>query len=171
MAPMPTPDREPPFIPPSWLLPAADGAGLEVELFPSVLMLAAGTLFQRNIFRPLLEPSGLGVADWRVLLSLNHYGDATAAEIVARSWMDKGQVSRAALALEQAGLIERRPDPAHAKKVILSSTKKGNALYARLHAQAQREQARLLTLLTADERRGLYLSLQKIIRHTQGLQP
>ncbi len=158
-----------PFVPESWQSPEPDGAGLEVELFPSVLMLAAGTLFQRNIFRPILEPSGIGVAEWRVLLSLNHYGDATAADIVARSWIDKAQVSRAALALEQAGLIERRPDPAHAKRVILSSTRKGQGLYARVHAQAQREQARLLALLAPDERRGLYLALQKIIRHTQGL--
>lgn len=158
-----------PFIPPSWQSPAPDGAGLEVELFPSVLMLAAGTLFQRNIFRPILEPSGIGVAEWRVLLSLNHYGEATAAQIVDRSWMDKAQVSRAALALEERGLIGRRQDPAHARRVILSSTRKGEALYARVHAQAQREQARLLALLEPDERRGLYLALQKIIRHAQGL--
>ena len=31
-------------------------------------MLAAGTLFQRNIFRPILEPSGIGVAEWRTRL-------------------------------------------------------------------------------------------------------
>ena len=165
---MPPPTDEP-FIPQSWRAPRPDGMDLEVELFPSVLMLAAGTLFQRNIFRPILEPSGIGVAEWRVLLSLNHYGEATAAQIVDRSWMDKAQVSRAALTLEEGGLIERRPDPAHAKRVILSSTRKGQALYARVHAQAQREQARLLALLEPAERQGLYLSLQKIIRHAQGL--
>lgn len=168
---MPARNPDSTFVPDSWLRPRTDGADLEIELFPSALMLAAGNLFQRNILRPLLEKRGIGVAEWRVLLSLNYYGDATAADIVARSWMDKAQVSRAAAALERAGLIVRRPDPAHARRVILRATARGRNLYTRLLAQAQGEQAKLLRLLAPDERRALYLSLQKIIRYTQGLQP
>lgn len=154
-------------IPDSWLDPQADGAALEVEQFPSVLMLAVSTLYQRNIFKPLLDAHGIGVADWRVLLSLNHYGEATAADIVSRSWMDKAQVSRAVLTLGAAGLIDTRPDPEHARRVLLRSTRSGSALYRKLLAQSRCEQARMLGKLSPAERRGLYQALQKVLAYVQ----
>jgi DNA-binding MarR family transcriptional regulator len=158
-------------VPPAWTHPSRHGAELALEIFPSVLMLAAGTLVQRNIIRPMLELHGLSVAEWRVLISLSLYGAATAAEVVGRSFMDKAQVSRAAAALEAQKCIRRQQDPLHAKRWIMHVTAKGRRLFKRAHAQARQEQIALLELLSPEERRVMYAGLQKIIRHAQAVAP
>lgn len=154
-------------VPSSWLSPTALGLELESAAFPSALMLAAATLFQRNVIRPMLEQYGIGVAEWRVLISINRYKSETAVDIVNRSWMDKAQVSRACLALERRGFIERAQDPDNAKRVILLSTRDGRKAFATLYREAKAAQSNLLLELTNEERRGMYKGLQKVISYAK----
>ena len=158
----------PTALPPSWRRPSADGTDLDVELFPSVLMLGAATLVQRQLVRPLLEGFGIGVAEWRVLISLHRFGPASSADIVNRSWMDKAQISRAVVQLERQRCLLRSSDPAHGERQILSLTPRGRALYQRVMVLARQQQAQLLGLLTEGERKALYAGLQKILRYAGG---
>ena len=160
------PSANKPATPASWLTPSVDGADLEIEVFPSVLMLGAATLYQRNVFRPLVAPYGLGIAEWRVLVSLSRFGAATAAEIANRSWMDKAQISRAVAELEARGYLVREVDEKHAKKRIMSVTPAGHEVYLEIYQLARQRQAEVLRLLTRDERQALFSALNKLIQHS-----
>ena len=164
LLPMSSTDK--PILPSSWDNPSVDGADLDIEVFPSVLMLGAATLYQRNVFRPIIEPYGLGIAEWRVLVMLNVLGTATAADIANRSWMDKAQISRAAAELEERGYIVRKADATHAKKRIMSATSTGQEVYVEIFRLARMRQAEILQLLTRDERHTLFSALNELIRYS-----
>ncbi|WP_136637212.1 bifunctional helix-turn-helix transcriptional regulator/GNAT family N-acetyltransferase [Pseudooceanicola onchidii] len=82
-----------------------------------------------------------GLTPMRVLYQIGIAGEAapTAAEIARAVGLDKAQVSRAVADLEKGGLLDRRPDPDHAKRLRLFLTGKGHALYLD-NVQAQQDQ-------------------------------
>jgi DNA-binding MarR family transcriptional regulator len=146
-----------------WLGLAADGSNLDVHDFPSFRLVEAHALVYRNVTRAYLSGADLGVPEWRVLALLGRRGDLLVREINQRSWMDKGQISRAAAGMAARGLVERSPDPTHKKRQKLRLTPTGRALFDRLWPRAQRAQAALLALLSRDERRALQQALDRLL--------
>lgn len=146
-----------------WLEVAVDGSNLDVHDFPSFRLVEAHALVYRNVTRVYLSGTGLGVPEWRILALLGRRGELPVREINQRSWMDKGQISRAAARMAARGLVERRADPTHKKRQKLRLTAAGLALFDRLWPRAQRAQAGLLTLLSRDERRALQNALDRLL--------
>jgi DNA-binding MarR family transcriptional regulator len=146
-----------------WLELAADGSNLDVHDFPSFRLVEAHALVYRNVTRVYLGGTDLGVPEWRILALLGRRGDLLVREINQRSWMDKGQISRAAARMAARGLVERSPDPTHKKRQKLRLTAAGRALFDRLWPRAQRAQAALLGSLSRDERRALQKALDRLL--------
>lgn len=93
---------------------------------------------------------GLTIPEWRVMAHLAQSGDVSVREIQARVDMDKSKVSRAAARLEQAGLIEKRDNPADRRLLDMRLTEKGQALFARIVPVAQAYQRALEDRLGED---------------------
>src|SRR5215207_9300394 len=75
------------------------------------------------------ERFGLTIPGWRVVATLGQYGGRTARDIAAHGVMHKSTVSRAVSALEQRGLIQRRPNQSDRREEWLALTQEGRSIY------------------------------------------
>lgn len=70
----------------------------------------------------------LTAEQWGLLMQFWNRGDVTQEEMIRASGVDKSTVSRTVGAMERAGLIVRRLDPADTRRKILSLTDKADTL-------------------------------------------
>lgn len=152
-----------------WANVGTDGATLHIGHFLTFQIIRLANAAKSNVTRKYLADFGLSVPEWRLLAMTVRFGPVRFSELVANSSIDKGQASRTLQVLTKRGLIAaqslgrgpRRASDSGAP-VILTVTAKGRKLYGTLLPVAQRNQARLLHLLTRDERRALWVILNKL---------
>lgn len=145
-----------------WLEIAESGAGLAYENFLSLRLGRLNTVVQRTLTRKFIDPSGLTHPEWRVLARLARQESIEMTQLTRISLMDKAAISRAVDSLLNKGLAERYTHPANARRRIVAITPTGRRLVRRLMPHLLREQARLLRLLSADERVLLDVALARL---------
>jgi DNA-binding MarR family transcriptional regulator len=79
---------------------------------------------------------GIGIPEWRVLVSLGQFGVMTGKAIGARTHMHKTKVSRAVAELERRKYLTRRTNRADLREAFLSLTPAGRAVYDELAPRA-----------------------------------
>jgi DNA-binding MarR family transcriptional regulator len=79
---------------------------------------------------------GIGIPEWRVLVSLGQFGVMTGKAIGARTHMHKTKVSRAVAELERRKFLTRRTNRADLREAFLSLTPAGRAVYDELAPRA-----------------------------------
>jgi DNA-binding MarR family transcriptional regulator len=146
-----------------------DGRHLHIGDFLTFQLIRLANAAKANVTRQYLADFGLSVPEWRLLAMTIRFEPVRFSELVAKSSMDKGQASRTLQVLTRRGLIAARDAGTGARRatdssapVILTVTAKGRKLYQTALPVAQRNQARLLQLLTRDERKILYVILRKL---------
>jgi DNA-binding MarR family transcriptional regulator len=72
---------------------------------------------------------GIGIPEWRVLVTLGEHGVMTGKAIGAQTYMHKTKVSRAVAQLEQRKLVTRRANRADLREAFLSLSAAGRAVY------------------------------------------
>ena len=99
--------------------------------------------------RHYLERFGVRLAEWRVIDAL-HAGRGISANRISE-WLktDKAWVSRSVERLVAAGHVQRRADPEHGRRQLLTLTAKGERAYAAIAAAARRRNRNLLAALPA----------------------
>jgi DNA-binding MarR family transcriptional regulator len=75
---------------------------------------------------------GLSIPEWRVMAVLAANPGLSAAEVTARTAMDKVAVSRAVAALQAAGRLHRTTAPADRRRTHLALTRAGMRVYAQV---------------------------------------
>jgi len=75
---------------------------------------------------------GLSIPEWRVMAVLAANPGLSAAEVTARTAMDKVAVSRAVAALQSAGRLHRTTAPSDRRRTHLELTRSGMRVYARV---------------------------------------
>jgi DNA-binding MarR family transcriptional regulator len=95
---------------------------------------------------------GIGIPEWRVLVSLGQFGVMTGKAIGARTHMHKTKVSRAVAQLEARKFIARRANRADLREAFLSLTPAGRAVYEELAPRALDFTERLSQVVTAADR-------------------
>src|SRR5438552_4854602 len=106
-----------------------DNAPLKLEQFlPSRLNVVASIVSQA-LSRIYAERYGIGVPEWRVLVTLGQFGMMTGKAIGAHSHMHKTKVSRAVAQLEKRKLVIRRSNRADLREAFLALTPAGRAMY------------------------------------------
>lgn len=121
-------------------------------------------LLDRQMTR-LLERHDLSLAAYRVLVTIEAFGEIAAADLVRLVVVDKGLVSRCCQDLTAANLITSRPDPNSARRKFLRLSNSGEAKLAAMKPDIDARQAGLDRQLDADERAALDRALTKITRH------
>jgi DNA-binding MarR family transcriptional regulator len=152
-----------------WVNVERDGTTLHIGHFLTFQIIRLANAAKANVTRKYLADFGLSVPEWRLLAMTVRFEPVRFSELVANSSIDKGQASRTLQVLTRRGLIaaqtlgggRRRPADGGAP-VILTVTGKGRRLYETLLPVAQRNQAQLLHLLTREERRMLWIILNKL---------
>jgi DNA-binding MarR family transcriptional regulator len=79
---------------------------------------------------------GIGIPEWRVLVSLGQFGVMTGKAIGARTHMHKTKVSRAVAQLERRKFVTRRANRSDLREALLSLTPAGRAVYEELAPRA-----------------------------------
>ena len=113
----------------------------------------------------ILARHGLSLAAYRVLVTIDAFGELAAADLVRLVAVDKALVSRSCADLVASGLIEARPDPSSGRRKLLRLTDAGGAALAATGPEADARNAGLDALFTADERAALEEALDRLTRH------
>jgi DNA-binding MarR family transcriptional regulator len=92
---------------------------------------------------------GLSIPEWRVMAVLAANPGLSAAEVTARTAMDKVAVSRAANALLAAGRLQRTTAPADRRRTHLALTRAGERVYSRVVPMALQYERNLVAPLSA----------------------
>jgi DNA-binding MarR family transcriptional regulator len=163
----------------AWSDPGPDGANLKVNEFLTFHLLRLASIAKSNISREYLEPAGLSGPEWRVLATVVNFSPVPFSDITSMTTMDKGQVSRTLRSVQAKGYvitelvpIDRKPGDntsstasSSISRVVVSITDAGTDIYQKVMPLAQRYQAGLIGIMTADERRVMLDVLQRMYRH------
>ena len=162
-----------PLFESGWDDPGVRGEKLAVVQFPTFHIQRLSSFAKASVSRRYLEPFGLSLPEWRLLTLIAESSPVTFADITTRTLMDKGQVSRTLRALQRRDLVhvepagERRPAGKRAggvnPRVLVSMAPAGQALYDQILPVAREHQARLIELLTPEERRVFLEVVERIM--------
>jgi DNA-binding MarR family transcriptional regulator len=144
-----------------WAEISDDGADLTVDNFPTTLIVTLANSLRRTVTVPYSEQFDLTVSEWRLLSLLMHYVAVPFGELVALSGSDKALVSRALRMLQERGFVDLRQRRGQ-DKPHYRVTKRGRTLHDKVIPVARAHQARILAVLTRDERVALYNALKKL---------
>lgn len=92
---------------------------------------------------------GLSIPEWRVMAVLAANPGLSAAEVTARTAMDKVAVSRAVNSLISAGRLHRTTAPKDRRRTHLALTRGGERVYARVVPMALQYERNLVAPLSA----------------------
>ena len=104
-------------------------AALKLEQFLPYRLNVLASVVSFALSRVYAERYGIGVPEWRVLVTLGQYGTMTGKQIGAHSHMHKTKVSRAVALLEKRKMIARRANRADMRESFLSLTAAGRTIY------------------------------------------
>ncbi len=106
-----------------------DAAPLKLEEFLPYRLNVVASVVSQALSRLYAVRYGIGVPEWRVLVTLGQYGMMTGKAVGAHSHMHKTKVSRAVALLEKRKLLTRRANRADLRESFLSLTPAGRAIY------------------------------------------
>src|SRR5262245_31230683 len=92
---------------------------LRLEEFLPYRLNVLASLVSQALSRIYVERYGLGVPEWRVLVTLGQFGVMTGKAVGAHSHMHKTKVSRAVAELEKRKLVTRRANRADLPESLL----------------------------------------------------
>lgn len=108
---------------------APDEAALKLEEFLPYRLNVVAALASQALSRIYAQRYGIGVPEWRVLVTLGLYGTMTGKAVGEHSHMHKTKVSRAVALLEKRKLLARRANKADMRESFLSLTPAGRGIY------------------------------------------
>jgi DNA-binding MarR family transcriptional regulator len=110
----------------------ADAAPLKLETFLPYKLNVVASLVSHALSRVYAERYGIGVPEWRVLVTLGQYGTMTGKAVGAHSHMHKTKVSRAVAMLEKRKFVTRKLNRDDMREAFLSLTPAGRTIYEEL---------------------------------------
>jgi DNA-binding MarR family transcriptional regulator len=112
---------------------------------------------------------GIGIPEWRVLVSLGQFGVMTGKAIGARTHMHKTKVSRAVAQLERRKYLARRANRSDLREAFLSLTPAGRAVYEELAPRALEFTARLSEVVSAADRPAFDRAVKQLTERSASL--
>jgi len=104
----------------------------------------------------------LTVAEWRVLVHLQHCGVVSVRDVQVFTNLVKSRVSRAVARLEAAGYVEKQTAASDARLVEISLSPAGRDALTVLLADATRTEARLLANVPAQDLAAFYRVIDRL---------
>ena len=105
----------------------------------------------------------LTIPEWRIIAVLGRRPGLTAKEVAEATEMDKVAVSRAVARLTAAHRVGARADADDARRQLLTLTREGETLHARIAPIALATEEKLLRALDKDERTQLDRLLDRLL--------
>lgn len=144
-------------------------APLKLEDFLPYRLNVLASLVSQALSRIYVERYGLGVPEWRVLVTLGEFGVMTGKAVGAHSQMHKTKVSRAVAELEKRKLVARRANRADLRESFLSLTAAGRTIYEELAPGALDFARRLAEVVDPADRAAFERAVQRLIERSRAL--
>lgn len=141
----------------------------DVDLLPMEVLgrlAEVALLVSRNHLEPLFADFGLQRGEFDVLATLRRSGKPyalTPTQLYAATMVSSGGMTNRLDRLEQAGLIERRPNPEDRRGTLVAISKKGLALIDRAVPAHLKNEEKVMSCLSAGEQEQLNGLLGKLI--------
>ena len=148
---------------------AGDEAPLKLEEFLPYRLNVAAALASQALSRIYAERYGIGVAEWRVLVTLGQYGVMTGKAVGEHSHMHKTKVSRAVAELEKRKLVTRRANRADLRESFLSLTVAGRTIYEELAPGALEFARRLAEVVDPTDRAAFERAMHRLTERSRVL--
>ena len=146
-----------------------DAAPLKLEEFLPYQLNVAASLVSQALSRIYAERYGIGVPEWRVLVTLGQYGVMTGKAIGAHSHMHKTKVSRAVAELEKRKLVVRRANRSDLRESFLSLSHDGRAIYQDLAPGALAFAKNLIETIDPADRAAFARALDRLTKSSTKL--
>jgi DNA-binding MarR family transcriptional regulator len=145
-----------------------DTSALMLDKFLPYRLNVCSALVTQALSRIYAARYKIGVAEWRVLVTLGEFDMMTAKAIGLHSHMHKTKVSRAVALLERRKLVSRRTNRDDMREAFLSLTSTGREVYDELAPAALEFVRQLMETVDPGERAVLDRAITKLIeRSTQ----
>jgi len=138
-------------------------ARLRLEDFLPYQLNVASSLVSQALSRLYAERYGIGVPEWRVLVTLGEFESMTGKAIGEHTHMHKTKVSRAVALLEKRQLIVRRVNRSDLRESFLSLTPEGRAIYDDLAPGATAFARHLSEAIDPADREAFTRALKRLI--------
>jgi DNA-binding MarR family transcriptional regulator len=148
---------------------APQAAPLKLDTFLPYRLNVVASLVSQALSRIYANRYGLGVPEWRILVTLGEFETMTAKAIGAHSYMHKTKVSRAVTALERRKLVVRRANNADRREAFLSLTAAGRAVYHDLAPGALDFARRLLETVEPVDRAAFERAIDRLTESSRML--
>jgi DNA-binding MarR family transcriptional regulator len=146
-----------------------DTAPLKLEEFLPYRLNVMASLVSQALSRIYAERYGIGVPEWRVLVTLGQFGMMTGKAVGAHSHMHKTKVSRAVALLEKRKMITRRANRADLRESFLSLTPAGRAVYEDLAPVALNFARRLSEVIDPADRAAFERAVDQLTERSAKL--
>jgi DNA-binding MarR family transcriptional regulator len=135
---------------------------LKLEQFLPYQLNVVASLVSLALSRVYARRYGIGVPEWRVLVTLGQFGIMTAKAVGAHTYMHKTKVSRAVALMAKRRLLVRRANRDDMREAFLSLTASGRAMYEEVAPHALDFARRLTEILTESDREAFDRALQQL---------
>jgi DNA-binding MarR family transcriptional regulator len=142
---------------------------LKLDTFLPYRLNVVASLVSQALSRIYVDRYGLGVPEWRILVTLGEFETMTAKAIGAHSHMHKTKVSRAVSALERRKFLARRENRADRREAFLSLTPAGRAIYHDLAPGALDFADRLFEVIDPADRGAFERAMIRLTEHSRML--
>jgi DNA-binding MarR family transcriptional regulator len=112
-----------------------------------------------------LADARMSIGEGRCLAAVGAFQPLSVNDLAQSANLDKGQASRAAQALVDAGLVRKSPDDSDGRGVALTLTAKGRARWERVMTLIERRNTEIFGCLNSKERDALGEQLDRLIEH------
>lgn len=129
---------------------------------PMQLMWAREEIMQR--FRPHLHEAGLTDQQWRIIRALVEVESHEILDLSEVCGIHPASLSRILPKLDAAGIINRRPNEADQRRVIVSIAPKGRELFDRIAPESERIYEAIAADIGPELVEDLYVALDKMIK-------
>jgi DNA-binding MarR family transcriptional regulator len=150
-------------------MPDADAALLKLETFLPYQLNVVTSLVSLALSRVYARRYGIGVPEWRVLVTLGQYRVMTGKAIGAHTHMHKTKVSRAVALMEKRRLLIRRPNRTDKREAFLSLTASGRVMYEEVAPHALDFAERLTQIIDPADRAAFYRALRQLTERSAQL--
>jgi DNA-binding MarR family transcriptional regulator len=111
------------------------------------------------------EKLGITLPEARVIAAVGTFGPFSIMDLARHANLDKSQASRAAEALIQRGIVQRRTSDDDGRIVLVSLTTTGRALHRKVMPVARRCNTDLFNCLNDNEKTAFGNALERVIDH------
>jgi DNA-binding MarR family transcriptional regulator len=114
-----------------------------------------------------LADAGMSMSEGRCLAAVGAFEPLSINDLAQGANLDKGQASRAAQALVDAGLVRKVADDRDCRGVVLSLTPRGRTRWERVMLLIERRNDEIFGCLSADERKRFGNALDRLIERAR----